>query len=448
MPEYVLDNFEIVEPSRMTRDSSSSLIEHWLERLYHNQEPFRFKDQSPKLPVKRIKKTKSYDSMKMINLDSSDEDSQKETKTATTSQKDTPPSSDEDNELTPQPKPKKSTPKAIPEPRSKLSRIKRNDKLMPMPMPKLKKTAPKADDEPRPKKVLVKKVELSLPLSRDESDMSLPMMKIGPLKKAQKLPTVPKSKPTVDSSVFDSSDLEHSTLKRILPLMQYELLTNDKPLLEEDENQPIALTGPNVNCGSETSRYHFLLMLSPLKPYQTLIQSIRALPKAFISSTERKKFQPWADWDQTEHCIPENLHMDDFAYSNFLFWMMEEPYRYAGGKLMMKLASEHITLAIGMTLRDLHLRDNIHPSQTELYPSFINSSKIQLTNIEDYFVLFCEVFTHTIRSRNSDDLNNPPKALTKFKENASKPLRNSGMRAPSITEPTPEKVVKLKKDLG
>jgi hypothetical protein len=112
--------------------------------------------------------------------------------------------------------------------------------------------------------------------------------------------------------------------------------------------------------------------------------------------------------------------------------MMEEPYKYAGGKLMMRAASEHIAIAIGMTLRDLHLRDNIHLSRTELYPAFINSSSIQLTDIEDYFVLFCEAFTHMIWTRNNGDLKTIPEALKLFKENTEKPLRNSGARVPTL----------------
>jgi hypothetical protein len=162
---------------------------------------------------------------------------------------------------------------------------------------KPKKSALRADNELRPKKVPMKKVELSLPSCRDESDASIPMLKIGPPKKAWKLPSAPKSKPTIDSSVFNSSDLDHSTPKQIVPPIEYELLTEDEPLLKEDENQPIALTGLNVNCGSEESHYLFLRTLSPLEPYQTLIKSIQTLPKAFISSTERKNFQPWANWD-------------------------------------------------------------------------------------------------------------------------------------------------------
>jgi hypothetical protein len=92
----------------MTRDSSLELIEHWMERIYHEQELFKFNDLSPKALIRRINRSrKSSKSMKPINLDSLDEETGKHTKSSkatTTTLTNTPPTSDvpSDNNQTPQ----------------------------------------------------------------------------------------------------------------------------------------------------------------------------------------------------------------------------------------------------------------------------------------------------------------------------------------------------------
>jgi hypothetical protein len=437
LPQYVLEGFVIAEPSRMTKKSSLDLISHWMERIDADLEPFRFKDQNPKVPFQKYSRSrKSSESTNLVDLDSSDDEPRKKANSSVTATvktsapsiaDETPPTSDadtEDEEEQPTPKAKSVIP-----PRPLPRMVKHNLEVTPKP----RKIAPKGIAEPKPR--IAEPIEPRLFSSGDESDDSIQVMKIGPPKKAQKLssPAEPKKVETV-----------------MIPPMYYESICENEPLLEEDENQPIALTGPKLNGGSVLTRYRFLRTLSKLKPYQALIKDIRSLPLGFITGPERGKLLDWANWDQREHCIPREIHMDSKKYIEFLNWMMEEPYRYSSGKLMMRSASEHIAIAIGMTLRDLHLRDHVHKSRTNLYPAFINDSKIPLSDIEDYFMLFCEAFSNTIKARKFSNPHedphagatrtnpppNPPKqSSSRSRTSESRAVHPKPAEATSITEP-------------
>jgi hypothetical protein len=287
-PEYVPDDFVFVELSRMNSKATKALIHHWIHHGNRNCEPFRFKDQSPKVLFKKYNRSasqKPFKSDEYISLDSSNAEH--------THREQGPPSANEESDNDPTPKPKK------------------------------RKQSPE-----------------------DPND-DLPMMKIGPLKKgARKLPE-PKKK----SAPKTSDDKPTPKLK---PL-SYKPVAEEEPLFDLNDKQPIALTGPLANSFSESNRYCFLRTLSKILPYQKLIQDIRTLPKGAMTRQEGQTVTAWSSWDRESHCIPSYLHLNEVIYNKFLTWMMEEPYRYGQGKLFKRTSAEHVAIAIGMTLRDIHL---------------------------------------------------------------------------------------------
>jgi hypothetical protein len=214
--EHVPEDYVFVEPSRMTGASTKSLILHWLSRIDAGDEAFRFKDQSPKTPFRRNRK--SSQPSKLINLDSTDDESKREPKRPTTVQS----LSTTENEHEPE-----------------------ND---PDPTPKPKKT--------RPKKSEPKKSEPIVHSSADDSDDQLPMLKIGPPRRSAPKQPLPKTKKA----------------PKVIPVVEtHPPITEDEPLLQDVGNEPIALTGPVLNSGSMSTRFRFLRSLSTIKAYQQLV---------------------------------------------------------------------------------------------------------------------------------------------------------------------------------
>lgn len=493
LPEYVPKDYVIVEPSRMTGTTTISLITHWINRVDQDLEPFRFKDLSPKVPFKRYRRSssrKSSESVKDIDLDSSDDPSTttkgKSTRTTSSSRRnDTPPTSeddsdpeseldlmpnsrnapkkssrrnDEDTDLTPASKnaPKHAPPREPAESTTKSKNVPKPDTMKDKneegdePTPKSKKvprpSSPDEDGDPKPT-TKSKKAPRPSPVAdadptprpkrtRRVDDQPSPasqevvMMKIGPPKKS-----VRKIVPATNDARNESPTIVQPAPKPSCELVDYfDPLTVDEPFLEDDEyKQPIALSGPLKHAATESTRYRFLRTLSSLPLYQQLVKDIRTLPPGYISNIESPKLAPWANWDQREHCIPRELHMDKDEYSKFLDWMMDHPFRNTKGTLVKRTAAEHVVLAIGMTLRDIHVSNNFPKSRAEVYPDFIQQSTIPFEDVDNHFMSFCETFSFSIKSWKDRHQSNDP---------------NMGSRAPIAVVPKVSELTKAPKPIS
>jgi hypothetical protein len=202
LPKYVPAGYLILKLSQMTGKSATKLIDHWIYRLNGDHQPFRFKDLSPKIPFKKYNRStvrNPSSTSKLIDIDSSDDEvsnkrskSEKTTISNSTRSKpvSTPPTSDEDVDL---------------------------------------ETTPKPKPKPKPKIVI--------PSPGNESDNSMPMLKIGPPKKsARKEPQPKKSAPMNEA---------HPTPKpKALSPEHHKPIDDTEALQNEIKKKPIGLSGP------------------------------------------------------------------------------------------------------------------------------------------------------------------------------------------------------------
>jgi hypothetical protein len=317
LPKYVPAGYLILKLSQMTGKSATKLIDHWIYRLNGDHQPFRFKDLSPKIPFKKYNRStvgNPSSTSKFIDIDSSDDEvSNKQSKSGKTTISNstrskpvsTPPTSDDDADLETTPKPK------------------------PKPMPKI-----------------------TIPSPGNESDDSVPMLKIGPPKKSARKEPQPKKSAPMNKG--------HPTPKpKALSPEHSKPIDGTEALQKEIKKKPIGLSGPAQNNDDDSTRSRFLRTLSCHPTFQQLIRDVRSLPNGPMTLEERQQVPKWSSWDQPKHYIPTELHLDQVKYNKFLTWMMEEPYRYGNGKLLRRTAAEHWILAIGMALRDVNIRDHI-----------------------------------------------------------------------------------------